>query len=66
MLLELERKRRAQTEAQIQHLMEMDRTRNDNDDALEENSILELHRQLLSLKLKVDPKNPFLTLPLVT
>ena len=59
MLLELERSRRMTAEAQIATILEMNQVADEHSIGAEDGGILGLHRQLLSLKLKVH------TLPLI-
>ncbi len=53
MLLELERNRRMTAEAQIATILEMNQGVDEHGMGVEDGGILGLHRQLLSLKLKV-------------
>ena len=53
MLLEIERSRRLHAEAQMQTILDINRGLDEQGMGVEDNSILNLHRQLLSLKLKV-------------
>lgn len=53
MLLELERSRRMTAEAQISTILEMNQGADEHGIGAEDGGILGLHRQLLSLKLKV-------------
>lgn len=59
-LLELERNRRIQAEAQIQTILEMNRSMEAQGAGSEDSGILTLHRQLLSLKLKVSHRHLYL------
>ena len=53
MLLDFEKKRRSQAEAQLQTILEMNRSMNAQGVGSEESGMLALQRQLMSMKLKV-------------